>query len=649
MTRPERTRGWRPANASMWRTAVLLAIHFVILVHITHWLVNGTTLTGIGPDGAMELPKNDIVNAGLVFFAAAVLTSAVFGRFFCGWGCHLVALQDLCRWLLLKIGIRPRPLRSRLLRFVPWLAFTYMFLWPAAYRLWAGDDFSRPSTEWMTTNLWTGLPGFTIAVITLSVCGFLIVYVLGSKGFCTYACPYGALIGAADRFAPFRVRVTDACRQCAMCTANCTSNVRVHEEVRDFAMVVDRGCMRCMDCIGACPNGALFFGAGLPSVIKKASPDAKGYRRRWNVTWAEEALLVAVFAAAFLTLRGLYGAVPFLLSLGASSALSFLCLVAVRLVTKSNVSFGGWRFERNGTLTVPGRFYLFLMMVILLFFAHSAVVRWHEHAGDRFYSQTAAYRAAALDLNQPLEPLTGGDLEVAQRATHHIELAERWGLFSNPRSHLRLAWLSLMTGQRSGFDEYSAAAVEVQPFSAELHLLRGREFADRGLFNEAVMAFVAAVEAEPTRADGYHSLGTLSARLGDFDRAIEVFERGMAVVPGSAILRYDAGVALALRGDTPGAVVRFEEVLELEPENLAALENLAGALISLGRADEAVEHLKVAARLAPGDPSIRLRLAEVFWTLGDLDGAQAEASAALSLDPEIEGATDLLSEIEGRR
>ena len=59
-----------------------------------------------------------------------------------------------------------------------------------------------------------------------------------------------------------RIRVTDACAGCGHCTAVCTSNVRVHEEVRDYGMVVDSGCMKCLDCVSVCPNDALYYGAG---------------------------------------------------------------------------------------------------------------------------------------------------------------------------------------------------------------------------------------------------------------------------------------------------------------------------------------------------------------------------------------------------
>ncbi|MEM9412849.1 MAG: 4Fe-4S binding protein [Planctomycetota bacterium] len=67
------------------------------------------------------------LNAGTIFFAAAILSTVIFGRFFCGWACHIVALQDMCSYLLKRTGIRLKPLRSRLLVLMPFLVAFYMF------------------------------------------------------------------------------------------------------------------------------------------------------------------------------------------------------------------------------------------------------------------------------------------------------------------------------------------------------------------------------------------------------------------------------------------------------------------------------------------------------------------------------------------
>lgn len=53
-------------------------------------------------------------------------------------------------------------------------------------------------------------PKWIMAPTTILVVGFLIVWWLGAKGFCTYGCPYGAFFAIADRVAPVRIKVTDA-------------------------------------------------------------------------------------------------------------------------------------------------------------------------------------------------------------------------------------------------------------------------------------------------------------------------------------------------------------------------------------------------------------------------------------------------------
>src|SRR5262249_34687138 len=144
-----------------------------------------------------------------------------------------------------------------------------MFLAPIAQRVLHGDDLSARSLALTTTTFWATFPGWVMTIATFAVCGFAIVWFLGAKGFCTYGCPYGAIFGVVDQLAPVRIRVTDACEGCGHCTAVCSSNVRVHQEVRDFGAVVDPGCMKCLDCVSVCPKDALYVGIGRPALLTK--------------------------------------------------------------------------------------------------------------------------------------------------------------------------------------------------------------------------------------------------------------------------------------------------------------------------------------------------------------------------------------------
>src|SRR6185295_10524645 len=138
-----------------------------------------------------------------------------------------------------------------------------------------------------------------MAVLTFVVCGGVLVYLLGSKGFCTYGCPYGAIFGIADQLAPMRIRVSDACDGCGHCTAVCTSNVRVHQEVRDFGAVVDAGCMKCLDCVSVCPKDALSVGFGAPAIATARRAGKETARAPFLERLADVALPAAFFAGAY--------------------------------------------------------------------------------------------------------------------------------------------------------------------------------------------------------------------------------------------------------------------------------------------------------------------------------------------------------------
>ncbi|HSN55626.1 MAG TPA: tetratricopeptide repeat protein [Candidatus Sulfomarinibacteraceae bacterium] len=625
-------RGLRPRRPSRWRTVILVGVHLVMAAHLAHWLVAGSTLSPVEPSEAMELAKHDVVNAGLLFFVIAILLTAVFGRFFCGWGCHLVALQDLSRWLLLKVGIRPRPLRSRLLGLVPLAAFAYMFLWPAAYRLATGDSFGPVKMKLVTTDFWGTFPGLVVALLTFAVCGFAVVYVLGAKGFCTFACPYGAAFGLADRLAPVRVRVTDACRGCAVCTAGCTSNVRVHEEVRNYGMVVDPGCMKCLDCVAGCPNGALYLGFGAPSLGRSRRKGQK--RPPGSLPWADELLAAAVFAAAFVTFRGLYGQVPFLMSLGLAALLAGLAVAARRLIARPDAWLGPVRLKRGGLVTRPGTVFAVAMAPVVLLWGHSALVRGLSLDADAAYRELADLRRAALDLSAGLP--AAADRPKVERARSAAQRLDRISPFTDGASELRTAWIAWLDGDPEEARRRVDRALRLDPGRAEGHLLAARILAGDGRTDDSARAFAAAVELEPGDAAGYLGWGVLLAGSGRLAEAREIFQRGVLAIPDAVDLRFNLGLALALAGDADGATRELGEVLGRSPDHTAARETLAGVLAAAGRYREAVPVFEEAVRRSPNDARLRVLAAQACLGAGDRPRAAEHLEAAIRLDPSLE-------------
>lgn len=620
-----------------WRAAVLIGVHVLIALHIWHWKATGKTITPVEPSEAMQTLELGYVNAGFIFFALAILSTLIFGRWFCGWGCHIVALQDLCGWLLKKVGLRPKPFRSRLLVWVPVFAAFYMFVWPQVVRIWEG----REAPPWVlhleTENFWATFPNLPIALLTFGVCGFLIVYVLGNKGFCTYGCPYGGIFYHADRLAPGKIRVTDACMQCGHCTATCTSNVRVSEEVREYGMVVDPGCMKCMDCVSVCPTNALYYGFGKVGVaakkglspVKIASSDTgKGTARRYDFTVPEEILLGATFIAAVYAYRGLYEAIPFLLSLGLAAIASFVVVSGVRLVYKPHARMQNWLLKREGKLYPAGWVFAIAAIGTLGSIAFGSIVNYHVHEGNRLLitaqrlqkdsaleSERAARgarshylaairigrypvaewhykvgsiaqflgdfqaakrefrKALSLDSNRPntrlqLAELYFRDGEFESAITEYRKLANEGQLLGPAWEHLALSAI------RTGEDELLEEAYKKLPPSSEALLEIGVRWAGQGRFGDAVETLEKYTSAKPRDSRGWLNLAVVYATQRELASAWKAVSRALELERTGPALAVAAKIAFD-RKEVPLAVNLILEAIEAAPSNKSIAEDLA--------------------------------------------------------------------------
>lgn len=414
------------SRVSRWRAMVLIAVHVAIGAHFWHWFATGESLSPVEPSEAMQTVELGKINAGFVLFLLLIGSTLVFGRFFCGWLCHVVALQDFCAWLLAKVGWKPRPLRSRLLVLAPWAVAFAMFGMPLLEQSLGHRQLPAPNTwQWELTSrdLWQTFPGPVMALLTVGVAGFLMVWWLGAKGFCTHGCPYGAFFAVADRVAPTRIKVSPACDGCGHCTAVCSSNVRVHEEVHRHGQIVDPGCMKCLDCVSVCPKDALHVGFAVPKPLVLSQQRSKA---RADFTWPEEFALAAIaLVATQWTFRGAWFGerVPFLLAVGLGVLTAVFALLLWRLLTRAELTFQHTQLKAAGRCTRTGRKTLLLLCA------------WVALAGHLFVGQRLAQHGRSVAgpllqgwLNERV-PIAPDDLLVAEDA---VDDALAWGLCGDP-------------------------------------------------------------------------------------------------------------------------------------------------------------------------------------------------------------------------
>ncbi len=481
-----------PSRNSPRRFAVLILVQLAIVGHIIWWLMardsGALVLSPVEPSESMKTLELGQLNAGFIFFCVAILATLLLGRFFCGWACHIVLLQDACLWVMKKCGVTPKPFRARLLPWIPFGLALYMFVWPTARRIIVhplAERFSPSLAEWvgrppawngwtnhlMVQDFWATFPSPLVAVPFLAICGFATVYFLGAKGFCTYGCPYGGFFGVADRFALGRIRVTDACEGCGHCTAVCTSNVRVHQEVRDFGMIVDPGCMKCMDCVSVCPNDALFFSIAAPvrhnrgtAAIKKPT------RAAFDTSWRGELVLLTVFLAGFFAWRGVYDAVPLLMAVGISCCLMFLLWKSAQCLASDSVRFHKFTLRRANRNTVSGWLFLLACSLALALTAQASVVRYHRWRGETWARQITTPNAA---LFRPGVRVSAPDLNAAGYALAHLQRADSLrsgglGLVQTPAVTAAIARSHLVRGEYADAETALRRYVEARGPSDDL-------------------------------------------------------------------------------------------------------------------------------------------------------------------------------------
>jgi polyferredoxin/Flp pilus assembly protein TadD len=702
-----------------WRAAVLIGVYTLMALHIVQWWWSShgygvrNTLSPVEPSESMYTLEVGRINAGFVFFTVALTSTLIFGRFFCGWGCHIVALQDLCGWMMKKMGVHPRPFRSRLLVFAPLLLALYMFVWPTVRRevvapmyrndlgvshvpAWIGEAGRRPGFEnaFMVSEYWKTFAPWAIAIPFLLVCGFGTVYFLGAKGFCTYGCPYGGFFAPIDKLAVGRIVVNaDKCEGCGHCTAVCTSNVRVHQEVHDFGMVVDPGCMKCMDCVSVCPNEALSFSFAAPPALNATAREGRktlgaGKRPPPDLTWPEEIIAAALMLVLFLSFRGMADRVPMLMAIAMAGIGSFFAIKLWRLVRDPSVRLAHLQLKSKGRLKVTGWLFAPAATGYLAMGAWAGVVQYH------------LWRGGLLDtsLNIPADVVFApgyrppdADRQLAEAAIAHLETAAApWEVGANGKggigwplnvdNKIRLSWLCSVAGRLDKAEAYLVAAItdpagtpgqsvvgglqqvltlrgkpadeitrayrdlaERRPDLAGVHLMLAGQELEAGRSQEAAAESLAAAKAEPRDVQVVLRASELllrarrkddaTALLDDLDgfihRTIENRLRG-----ATDELVLGLGRSMFLRGKSGQDVIQiYHAMTEAHPKLAGVRMMVAQMELQAGRGPAAIDEARKAVQGKPRDVGTLIGAAQVYLGAGEPRLALDVLEQARRVDP----------------
>lgn len=187
---------------------------------------------------------------------------ALAGRWVCGWLCPFGLVQELLfrltkwRWRI------PRWL-TRLKYLVLLLTAGLPFYWRSAVGL-AEPYFCKYVCP--AGTLLGGLPlistnpglrslvGWLFGWKLLLLLGLLLWALVSWRPFCRTLCPLGAFYGLLNRWSIWRLRLQPAaCTGCAACQRQCPADLSPQVSPNQAE------CVRCLQCVNACPRGALHW------------------------------------------------------------------------------------------------------------------------------------------------------------------------------------------------------------------------------------------------------------------------------------------------------------------------------------------------------------------------------------------------------
>ncbi len=656
----------KTSRAAKWRAWVLIGVHVAILIHIAQWLITGITVSPVEPSESMATLREGVVNTGFVLFALAMLSTIIFGRYFCGWACHVIALQDLSSWILKKFGIRPKPFRSRLLVYVPVCAALYMFVWPVFHRFviapifedetgrlppWLGQSLTPEAmtTEFLVTDYWATFPDWYVAIPFLLVCGFGAVYFLGSKGYCTYGCPYGGFFGPLDKVSVGRIVVDpNKCEGCGHCTAACTSNVRVHEEIRDFGMVTSPGCMKCMDCVSVCPNDALSFKFARPSIGIKPVDDKAAKRakaraknpRAYDMTWTGEIAMSLVFLVMLLGFHQFLNQIPFLMALGMAGIATFCVWLLWAMVRRPNVRLHNFQLRIKGKLRPAGAIIGFLAL------AYVASGAWGMAVRATLWDARWTHEKVKVPLSVTLRPEyipSPADTELARESIAAFKRAGPpsvggFGWYESPDALIKQSYLHLVLGE---FDVAEDLLVEViekgeprDELIGHLEQIMRRRGAPEA---EILEMYERAHELHPRLLNPRARVANASIDAGQWERGSGLWLDALDEFPHDPNVELQAARFYMAIGDRDEAL-RLARMALVDARARPGTEIECAALLAqLGELEDAGRELDRIIEENPKRPSVLMRAARAAGALGRIDLTTRAMEDAAERDSETVG------------
>lgn len=249
-----------------------------------------------------QLPP--IYASAMLLLIAFVFISLVFKKSFCSWLCPVGTVSEILWRSGHKIFKRKFALPKWLdipLRSIKYLilAVIFYFLIPMSAQEIAYFLMSSYGIiiDVKMLDFFRNIGQTTLIVVSVLTVSSLFI----PNVWCRYLCPYGALMGIASLFSPFKIRRdANACIDCNRCAKACPSRLPVDKLIQ----VRSIECTTCLSCVEVCPAQDALQLSLRPAKKPADNGNAEAIRKRWE---GRKLTGIAVMTAICLILGGMIG------------------------------------------------------------------------------------------------------------------------------------------------------------------------------------------------------------------------------------------------------------------------------------------------------------------------------------------------------
>jgi cellulose synthase operon protein C len=190
-------------------------------------------------------------------------------------------------------------------------------------------------------------------------------------------------------------------------------------------------------------------------------------------------------------------------------------------------------------------------------------------------------------------------------------------------------------------------ARRIDPSDAGAHNNLGVLYYNKGLFEEAVNAFMRALELDPKMQVAQRNLEIAYFHTGYYDRRVPELRERLRLNPADRDARWELARTHAFLGQHTEAVEEFTALLGYHPDDLGALVQLGLAEKANGRLEQSVKWLERARALDPSSSLVHFYIGEILYNRGLNDEALAALRRAIELNPDNPDALYLMGFVLG--